>query len=185
MERGQVTIEFIIIFGFFILILVGASMTTALKSARASTDLDAVLEARENLNRIVSAVETVNALGPGAAQSITITSSLRSWEVNTNPPNDGTNPASKRPVLSYEIGAWDSEEKVPSQLYRIHSGWGALVVLDIPGIGNGPAGEERACTFDGNGKGTFNLRVENNVTNSTPRIFFPVCTQGEVTIKLV
>jgi len=183
-ESGQISIEAIIIFGMFVIILIGISFPVALKTQSASNDAAIILEARKNLNTIVSTIETVRAQGSGAVTTVAITSNSAKWQINTNAPagENVINPYPSSPVLGYEISIWSSNAEVPKQLYRIRSGYGALAVFNISGISNGPSGQ-RTCNFDGNGKGTWNIRVENNATTAMPYLNF-TCTASSSTIVI-
>lgn len=191
-ENAQVTIEGLLIVGFFILIFIGISLPAGLKVASSSNDVAAVTEAQNNLNRISSAVEMVAAGQKGTVRTVAIVSNLDNWQLNTNAPTDGINPTSKRPVLNYEISIWDSDADVPGQLYRIHSGWGAVTVLDIPGVSTGESAglSQRSCGRVGDGRGTWDVRVENAANTSTPYIVFDEgspsanCTASNTTINM-
>ena len=139
-ENGQVSIEAVLILGFFILILVGVTYPAAIRSAVWSNDIAVVTEAQGNLDKMSGALEFVAAGQKGTVRTVTITSNIVNWKINTNAPMDGTNPTPRRPILNYEISIWDTDSQVPAQLYRIGSGWGAVTVLDITGISTGEAG---------------------------------------------
>ena len=99
-ETAQVTIEGILIMGFFILIFVGITFPSGARMALSSNDVAAITEARGNLDKILSALEMAAAGQKGTVRTVTIVSNLDNWEINTNAPTDGTNPTSKRPVLN-------------------------------------------------------------------------------------
>jgi uncharacterized protein (UPF0333 family) len=191
-ENAQVTIEGVLILGFFILVFVGITFPAALRVSSSSNDVAAITEAQNNLNKISSAVEMVAAGQKGTVRTVTIVSNIANWEVNTNAPTDGTNPTSKRPVLNYEISIWDSDDDIPAQLYRIRSGWGAVTVLDISGVSTGESAglNQRSCGHMGDGKGTWDVRVENAANTSTPYIVFNTadhtanCTASNTTINM-
>jgi len=191
-DRGQVTIEGILLMGFFILIFVGISFPAALKVSSSSNDIAAVTEAQNNLNKISSAVEAVAAGQKGTVRTVTIVSNIKNWEINTNAPTDGINPTPKRPILNYEISIWDTNDDVPGQLYRIHSGWGAVTVLDISGVSTGESEVpgQRSCSHQGDGKGTWDVRIENAASTSAPYIVFDTatpsanCTASDTTINM-
>jgi uncharacterized protein (UPF0333 family) len=191
-ENGQVSIEAVLILGFFIMILVGVTYPAAIRSAVWSNDVAAVTEAQSNLDRISSAVEFVAAGQKGTVRTVAITSNIANWTINTNAPMDGTNPTSKRPILNYEISIWDTDSQVPGQLYRINSGWGAVTVLDITGVSTGEASGlgERSCSHAGNGEGSWDVRIENMANSSAPYIVFDTanhgadCTASNTTINM-
>ncbi len=195
-DRGQVTIEGILLMGFFILIFLGISFPSALRVSSSSNDVAAIMEAQNNLNKISSAVEAVVAGQKGTVRTVTIVSNIEKWEINTYAPTDGINPTSKRPVLNYEIGIWGSDEDVPGQLYRIHSGanasWGAVTVLDIPGVSTGESAglDQRRCSRPIGGKGTWDVRIENAADTPAPYIVFDTadtsadCTPSNTTINM-
>ena len=190
-DKGQVTIEGVLILGFFILIFVGVTFPAGVRMVSSSNDIAAITEARSNLDRISSAVELVAAGQGGTVRTVTIVSNLDNWEINTNAPTDGTNPTSKRPVLNYEISIWETRA-VPGQLKRIRSGWGAVTVLDIHGVRTGESAGlgQRACGRYGDGKGSWDVRIENAANTSTPYIVFNTadpsanCTASNTTINM-
>lgn len=174
MDRGQVSIEAILLIGFFVLIFVSITFPAALKVSSASNDVAAVMEAQSNLNKVSSAVEAVAVGQRGTVRTITIVSNIANWEINTNALTDGT-----YTILNYEIGIWNSTADVPPQLYRIRSGgdgtgWGAVTVLTKTGISTGSSAGlgQRKCSHLGNGKGTWTVRVENAANSSAPYIVF-------------
>ncbi|MEE8400900.1 MAG: hypothetical protein V3R86_01945 [Candidatus Hydrothermarchaeaceae archaeon] len=191
-DRGQLTIEGILLMGFFILIFVGITFPAALRVSSSSEDIASILEAQSNLDRISSAVEAVAAGQKGTVRTVTIVSNMGSWELNTNAPTDGINPTPKRPILNYEIGIWGSVGDVPGQLYRIRPGWGAITVLDIPGVSNGESAslDERTCSHSFDGEGTWDIRIENAANTSAPYIVFDPsdtsanCTASNTTINM-
>lgn len=195
-ENAQITVEGILLMGFFILIFVGISFPAALRVSSSSNDVMTITEAQNNLNKISSAVEMVAAGHKGTVRTVTIVSNIESWEINTNAPMDGINPTSKRPILNYEISIWDSNADVPGQLYRIHSGdnvsWGAVTVLDMSGVSTGESAGLgiRSCRHVGDGKGTWDVRIENAANSSTSYIVFNTadhgadCTASNTTINM-
>lgn len=179
MDRGQVSIEAILLIGFFVLIFVSITFPAALKVSSASNDVAAVMEAQSNLNKVSSAVEAVAVGQRGTVRTITIVSNIANWEINTNAPTDGINPTPNRPILNYAVGIWNSTADVPPQLYRIRSGgdgtgWGAVTVLTKTGISTGSSAGlgQRKCSHLANGKGTWTVRVENAANSSAPYIVF-------------
>ena len=195
-DKGQVTIEGILILGFFILIFVGVTFPAGIRTANSANDVAAVTEAQNNLNKISSAVGLVAAGQKGTVRTITITSNIDSWEINTNAPMDGINPTSKRPILNYEISIWNSNDDVPGQLYRIHasgnSSWGAVVILDVPGVSSGESESPglRRCSRPAGGKGMWDVRIENAASSSMPYIVFDTsdhtadCTPSNTMINM-
>lgn len=82
-EKGQITIEGILIFGFFILIFVGISFPAMLKVYRASNDAAVVLEGRGNLNTVVSAVKVARTGGTGSVKTVTLKSASKNWKISS------------------------------------------------------------------------------------------------------
>ena len=197
-DKGQVTIEGILILGFFILIFVGITFPAALRVSSSSNDVAVIMEAQNNLNKISSAVEMVAAGQKGTVRTVTIVSNINNWEINTNAPNGSINPSPKRPILNYEIGIWESDDEVPGQLYRIryssdtNSGWGAVVVLDMTGVRTGESAGlgQRSCSHFGDGKGSWDVRIENAATSAAPYIVFATsdhtanCNASDTTINM-
>jgi hypothetical protein len=197
-DKGQVTIEGILILGFFILIFVGITFPSALRISGYSNEVVSILEAQNNLDKISGAVEMVAAAQRGTVRTVTITSNINNWEINTNAPTDGTNPTPKRPILNYEIGIWKSDDGVPGQLYRIryssdtNSGWGAVVVLDMTGVSTGESAGlgQRSCSRFGDGSGSWDVRIENAADSSSPYIVFDTadhaadCTASNTTVNM-
>lgn len=191
-ENAQVTIEGVLILGFFILIFVGVTFPAGIRMASSSNNVAVIMEAQNNLDKISSAVGMVAAGQKGTVRTVTIVSNIANWEINTNAPTDGTNPTSKRPVLNYEISIWNSSGDVPGQLKRIRSGWGAVTVLDIPGVSTGESAGlgQRSCGRIGDGKGSWDVRIENAANSSAPYIVFNTadhtadCTASNTTINM-
>jgi uncharacterized protein (UPF0333 family) len=195
-DKGQVTIEGVLILGFFILIFVGVTFPAGVRMVSSSNDVATITEARSNLDKISSAVELVAAGQRGTVRTVTINSNLANWEINTNAPTDGSNPTSKRPVLNYEVSIWDSINNVPGQLYRIrtsgNSSFGAVTALDIPGVSTGESAGlgQRSCAHVGDGKGSWDVRIENVANSTAPYIVFDTsdhtadCTASNTTINM-
>ena len=195
-EKGQVSIEAVLILGFFILIFAGITNPAGIRSAVWSNDVAAVTEAQANLDKISSAVEFVAVGQKGTVRTVTIVSNIKNWEINTNAPMDGANPTPRRPVINYEISIWRSVDNIPGQLYRIQTiggnVWGAVTVLDITGVSTGEAAGlgERSCSHVGNGEGSWDVRIENMADSSAPYIVFNTadhsadCTASSTTINM-
>ncbi|MBU2559534.1 hypothetical protein KKA03_01410 [archaeon] len=195
-DKGQVTIEGVLILGFFILIFVGVTFPSGIRMVSYSNEITAITEAQNNLNIISSTLELVASGQRGTVRTVAITSNLANWEINTNAPTDGINPTSKKPVLNYEVSIWDSNDDVPGQLYRIrssgNSSFGAVVALEIPGVSTGEAADldQRSCTHTGDGKGSWNVRIENAANSTAPYIVFDTsdhnadCNSSSTTINM-
>lgn len=195
-DRGQISIEGILLLGFFILIFVGITFPSALRVSGSSDEIAAITEAQNNLNTISSAVGLVAAGQRGTVRTVTIVSKIGYWEINTNAPADGINPTSQRPELNYEISIWGSADDVPRQLYRIrqspdtNSGWGALTVIDMAGVSTGESAGlgQRSCRQKGSG--TWDVRIENAASTSSPYIVFDLdnssvnCAPSNTTINM-
>ncbi|MEE8167989.1 MAG: hypothetical protein V3T58_03845 [Candidatus Hydrothermarchaeales archaeon] len=69
-ERGQITIEAIIIFGMFIVVLVGISWPMAFRVKAAANDIEIVSAARYATEQIASAANTV--VTPGGKRTIDV-----------------------------------------------------------------------------------------------------------------
>lgn len=195
-DKGQVTIEGVLILGFFILIFVGITFPSGIRMVSYSNDVAAITEAKNNLNKISSALELVASGQIGTVRTVTITSNVANWEINTNAPADGINPTSKRPILNYEISIWNSNANVPGQLYRIrtsgNSSFGAVTALEMPGVSTGEAVGlgQRSCSHTGDGVGSWDVRIENNATSTAPYIVFDTsdhnadCNASSTTINM-
>ncbi len=69
-EKGQITIEAVIIFGMLILVLVGISWPMAFRAKAAADDLEMVSGARYAAEQIVSAANSISA--PGGKRTIDV-----------------------------------------------------------------------------------------------------------------
>jgi hypothetical protein len=156
-NKAQITLEAILIIAFFVLVLVAVSFPMSFKVSEAGRDVSRVLEIRNNLEKVVSAIKVVQALGPGAVRTVTITSDSKRWALATGDPVTGSS-------ISYWI-AWEEKKRIPAELAytttfdasRHFGGMGR----NISGIN---ADAFNYIYFDGDGKGSFEVRVEN--TNS-------------------
>ncbi len=157
-NKAQITLETILIIAFFILILVGVSIPMSFKASQAGRDTTRVLEMRSNLEKISSAIQAVQALGPGTMRTVRITSNSKSWAIATGDPVANAS-------ISYWI-EWESRERVASELLYSNS------IFSPPnhfgGLGKNITGivadRFNYTYFAGDGKGSFEVRVENNNT---------------------
>jgi hypothetical protein len=157
-NKAQITLETILIIAFFILILVGVSIPMGFKASEAGRDATRVLEMRNNLEKISSAINAVLAQGPGAVRTVTVTSNSKRWALATGDPVTNAS-------ISYWM-EWESRERIAAELaysnsiFSPPSHFGGLG-RNITGI---IADNFNYTYFDGDGKGSFEVRVENNNT---------------------
>jgi hypothetical protein len=134
--RGQVTLEFILLFGFFILLFLGVSFPMARDAYQGGYHLSATLEARSNLDALVSAMEAVQSQYPNASRTLSLTFS-RPWRIETDTSTDGAAESSRLPgefqnqevvILYYR---WENAEELPEGIHwnRTDSdgAWAALI----------------------------------------------------------
>ena len=151
--RAQITLEAILIIAFFILILVAVSIPMGFKSSQAARDTTRVLEMRNNLDKIASAIEAVQTLGPGAVRTVRISSNVKSWAIATGDPV-------MHASISYWV-EWEKKERVPAELAFSDSLFNSN---PFGGLGRNITNIS-ADTFEYvyiNEKGSFEVRVENN-----------------------
>jgi len=82
-NRGQITIEAILILGLFILIFVGVTFNMGMKVRGYSNDVAIASEAKANLDKIADGIMIVRAGGPGTTKVVTITSTFNNWGIAT------------------------------------------------------------------------------------------------------
>ncbi len=157
---AQITIETVILIGFFLLVLVGVTITLNFNVSSAGRDAARALEMRSNLDAIASAVEAVQALGPGAERTFWIVSNQKTWGIVAGYPEKGS--------LSYWV-RWESRHGVPDELLSTGSVTGtplsgatfAGIARKIPGTNTTtPVG----VGYVNNGQGRFKVVVVNNNT---------------------
>ncbi|NOZ59649.1 MAG: hypothetical protein GXO66_08785 [Euryarchaeota archaeon] len=158
MRRAQITLEAILIISFFVLILVAVSIPMGFRTSDAGRDVGQVVEMRTNLEKLSAAVSTALAQGPGAVQTVRITSNSRLWVLATADPEGNAS-------LSYWT-VWESRARVPAELaytntYDTTRHFGGLG-RNISGIRHG---DHRYLYINSSGKGTFVVRVENRNLN--------------------
>jgi|Deesub1362A_J573_1020465.scaffolds.fasta_scaffold00350_39 uncharacterized protein (UPF0333 family) len=158
-NKGQMTMEGILIMGFFILIFVGISFPAMIKVYKASNDASIILESRENLDKISKAIEMVRANGNGSIRTVTIKSSSLNWSISAydsdNPNND---------ILTYWI-KWKTTDRVPSELIKNGSS-GGLGKNSIEGVSS--SGNESSSGYLS--PGTYSVKIENRATTTSPEI---------------
>ncbi|WP_456475172.1 hypothetical protein [Candidatus Pyrohabitans sp.] len=174
-NNAQITLETILIIGFFLLILVGITIPMSFKASDASRDASRVLEVRNNLDKITTAIKVVQVLGPGAVRTVRITSNSRSWAL-----------ASGDPVMNASISywaEWESRARVPAELvytnvYNTSRHFGGMG-RNISGIS---AGNFNYTYFDG--RGSFVVRVENNNTQGGDSYLLIASSGNNISITL-
>ncbi len=158
-NEAQITLEAILIITFFVLILVAVSIPVGLRSSDASRDVAQVLEMRTNLEKISAAVQTVLARGPGAVQTVRVTSNTKRWVLATADPEMNAS-------ISYWT-EWESRARVPAELAYASTPYDSG--RHFGGLGENITGirqdEHRYVYISSGGKGTFVVRVENNNTD--------------------
>ncbi len=163
-NEAQITIETVILIGFFLLVLVGVTITLNFNVSSAGRDASRALEMRSNLDAIVSAIEAVQALGPGAERTFWIVSNQKTWGIVAGEIPGYTQKGS----LSYWV-RWESRHGVPDELLS------ATVVTGTPLSGATYAGLARMVEgtntstpvgigYVGTGQGRFKVVVLNNNT---------------------
>jgi uncharacterized protein (UPF0333 family) len=171
-ERGQITIEAILIFGMFILLFVGVTFPHMLTVYRHSNDASAVLEGKNNLNAIANAIILVRNGGPGTVKTVPITSSIKNW---------GLRAYESGHTLVYAI-EWGNADKVPGQLIQIGT-MGGIGIETIDGINSTGAASGYDFSSD-DGQGKWYVKIENNATSSTPIISIDGTLENGDTIKV-
>lgn len=174
-NNAQITIETILIIGFFLLILVGITIPMGFKASDASRDASRVLEMRNNLDKITTAIKAVQALGPGAVRTVGITSNSRSWALATGDP-----------VMNASISywaEWKSRERIAAELaytnvYNTSRHFGGIG-KNISGI---YVSNFNYTYFED--KGYFVVRVENNNTQGGDSYLLIASSGNNITITL-
>lgn len=146
MDKGQITIEGILIFGFFILVFLGITFPAMLEAYRSTYDSAKVMEGERNLHTIVDAVKFVMATGPGTRKTCEIISNW-DWKIEV-----------RGGEIVYWI-KWGSPDRVPSQLRR-NSNWGG-VYIKVEGLGNW----NESCELK---EGKFKVYAINNESAESP-----------------
>lgn len=155
-ENGQITIEAILILGLFIVLFMIISMPSAYKVADHSEDISVILEIQTNLDSITSAIKMVRAGGSGSVRTISIKSNYANWKLDVY--EEGT--------LAYWV-KWPDEEDVPAELTKDDK-WGGISISSINGIDS--SGDVSEKEFEGNGKGTWKVKVTNSATSTSPEL---------------
>lgn len=155
MKKAQVTLEYLIVLGLFIVIFAGITLPMAFKSASASRDIDVVMEMKQNLDKIASAIELTAAQGYGSVKTVEITSSRKSWRLL----------AYRNATLVYVV-EFPSAADVPPEIRYGNTRYGYLAV-NISGVQPWNSSmTSSGIVFSGNGEGRFRVRVENLNTGS-------------------
>lgn len=162
-EKGQITVEAILILGLFILLFVGISMPTAFQIYDRSTDTSVILEMRTNTDVIVSAIKIVIAGGSGSVRTVKIKSNVANWELSAYDTSYGS------PTLTYGV-KWSNAEDVPSELINNaeNNTWGGLSKASMGGIAT--SGTTSRYTFSGTGQGNWYVKVTNSATSTSPTL---------------
>ncbi|MFQ6137302.1 MAG: hypothetical protein ACE5PM_09010 [Candidatus Hydrothermarchaeales archaeon] len=158
-EKGQITLEAILIIGLFILIFVGISMPMAFRAYDSTTDTSSILEAQDNLDAVVGTIEMVVAGGPGSVRTITVRSTIANWGIAAY---DADNPNGD--TLTYWL-RWSSADAVPSEVITNtgNNTWGGISVASIDGVSGGGTPSEFLFQAD-DGVGTWKIKVTHNAT---------------------
>ncbi len=158
-RRAQITLEFIVIIGIFMIIFTGVTLPMAFKVSSASRDNAIVLEMKSNLNNIASAVEVVGAQGYGSTRTVEITSDMNNWGISAYP--DYLNR-----TLVYYVN-FSSNSGIPTEIKTDVTDIGALGTY-IEGVeeNNGTLANS-FYYFNGNGNGTWKVRIENQNSRYT------------------
>lgn len=166
-ERGQMTIEGLLLFGAFVLIFVAFSMPHAIDAFRGSSQVATVTEMQHNHDKIMGAINLARNGGPGTVKTTEITVSTDSWTLRGYDDSYGQ---PFRGELNYWV-QWSSAEDVPPSIQAwANQGWGYVMVDDIDGIVVDP--ETSLCPpspYD-KGPGTYTIRVENNADEIDPTL---------------
>jgi len=162
-EKGQITVEAILILGVFILLFVGISMPTAFQVYDQSTDTSVILEMRTNIDVIVSAIKTVRAGGVGSVRTVKIKSNINNWELSAY------DAAYDSSTLTYGV-KWSNAEDVPSELINntVTNTWGGLSSASMDGIAT--SGATSNYTFPGTGQGNWYVKVTNSASSTSPTL---------------
>ncbi|GCC11100.1 hypothetical protein IPdc08_01148 [archaeon] len=152
-RSAQVTLEFIVIIGIFMIIFTGITLPMAFKVSSASKDNAIILEMKNNLNNIASGVEVVGSQGYGSTRTVEITSDISNWGISAYP--DYLN----RTIVYYVN--FSSNVGIPTDIETNITGIGALGT-DVGWVeeNNGTL-TNSFYNFNGNGKGTWKVRIEN------------------------
>ena len=161
-NRGQITIEAILILGLFILIFIAVTFSMGLRVQEYSNDLAIATEARANLDKISDGIMIVRAGGPGTTKTVTITSTFNNWSIATG------NNLGRNQAIIYGIG-FSNSNTIPDEMNSTGpiSGlfWGTFGE-DISGINAGNS----ITTITVNGAGTWNVMIKHNATGLIPTI---------------
>lgn len=155
MNKAQITLEYIVVLGMFVLVFVGITLPMAFQSASASRDLDVVVEMKQNLDKIASAIEMAAAQGYGSVRTVEIISSQKDWWLM----------AYNNATLVYVV-VFPSSEDVPAQIRYGNTRYG-YVAVNVSGVQPwNPSMPTTSIKFNGNGKGRWKVRIENQNTGS-------------------
>ncbi len=159
-RKAQVTIEYIVIIGIFIVLFAGVTLPMAFKASSASRDVELVVEMKDNLNKISSAIEIVNAQGYGSVRTVEITSSRNSWGLVAYP-------GYINKTLAYFV-VFDSGSEVPPEISTSKSNYGAIGV-DIDGVYKNSLNSSYIIL---NETGRWKVLVRNNNFNSAEGVIY-------------
>ena len=163
-NEAQITIETVILIGFFLLVLVGVTITLNFNVSSAGRDASRALEMRSNLDAIVSAIEAVQALGPGAERTFWIVSNQKTWGIVAGYPQEDS--------ISYWV-RWESRHGVPDELLNATTVPGttnlsgatyAGLARRVEGINIPSNSSNISAEYQGDGQGRFKVVVLNNNT---------------------
>ncbi len=177
-KNGQITVEAILIIGFFIALFMAISMPVALQVVDSGKDTSAILEMRTNTDMILSAIKLVRAGGPGSVRTVKIKSNYENIKIAAyddieNPPN----------TLTYWV-KWSSAAKVPYELAK-NSEWGGYYKTSIKGIDStGTMSNSPASLSTGSGQGNWKVKVINSATSTSPALSISSTLTGGDTIEI-
>ncbi|NOZ77203.1 MAG: hypothetical protein GXO65_05960 [Euryarchaeota archaeon] len=179
-ERGQITVEAILIFGMLTLIFVGISFPAMLKTYRAGSDTATVMEMKQNLNRIAGGIEFARRGGPGTVRTVTITTTTDTWAVASYPDSWGSDYGQ----LNYLI-KWNSSSDVPDEVQVNNSDIGLLKIDSFQGISSPSSVQVCPPSPYDKGPGSWEIIITNNATSITPTIQIDCSEINQSRIKVV
>jgi uncharacterized protein (UPF0333 family) len=173
-EKGQITIEAILIFAIFVLFFVGITFPGMLTVSKNSDDISAALEGKKNLNAIAAGIDMVRKGGPGTVKTVPITSNIKNWSLNAYAQNH---------TLVYLID-WNSASNVPDQMPIKVGSQGGIGVKSFDGIAS--TGTTSGYSFSsGDGQGRWYVKITNNATSTTPSISISNTLVNSDTIEVI
>ena len=184
MERGQVTVEMILIFGLFMMLLIGISVPSVLKSERYARDVQFVSDAKfasERLATIAGAIsnpyekKNVEIYVPGYTSAVNSTDNKPLMWMGSCTSASGS-------VLNTTIGMVRRESDGTVTLQETHS-----FTRDIGGgnwkiyVNTGSGYQERALIESSGKRYNFTISWENITSNTVPS-YMPVDCSSILTL---